>query len=194
MNPIWDEHSILGALTLPGIGKLIYYASKQITYFNELGIPLLVLMVFVLLLEVLNYIFKRYLFEAKTKVILPKKDETKASYYNRLSKKANVRRIIIILIFVLFATVSIVTFATTSIKIHNLDATKEFFKHVFNPDFSHFSFKSADVHHNPILLIWNSLQFSFASLFICIVLTIISIRLQSLNLNRLYVALQQHVH
>ncbi len=27
--------SILGALTLPGIGKLIYYASKQITYFNE---------------------------------------------------------------------------------------------------------------------------------------------------------------
>lgn len=180
--------SILGALTLPGIGKLIYYASKQITYFNELGIPLLVLMVFVLLLEVLNYIFKRYLFEAKTKVILPKKDETKASYYNRLSKKANVRRIIIILIFVLFATVSIVTFATTSIKIHNLDATKEFFKHVFNPDFSHFSFKSTDVHHNPILLIWNSLQFSFASLFICIVLTIISIRLQSLNLNRLYVA------
>ncbi|CAL58969.1 ABC transport system permease protein p69 [Mycoplasmopsis agalactiae] len=180
--------SILGALTLPGIGKLIYYASHNITFFNELGIPLLVLMVFVLLLEVLNYVFKRFLFEARTKVILPTKNEDKISYYKRLSKKINIRRVIIVLIFMLFAVVSITTFATTRIKIHNLDVTKKFFEQIFNPDFSHFSFKSTDVNHNPLLLIWNSLQFSFASLFICIVLTLIAIRLQSLNLNRLYVA------
>ncbi|SYV96034.1 Uncharacterised protein, partial [Mycoplasma putrefaciens] len=46
-------------------------------------------MVFILFLELVNYLFKKHLLEAKTKLVFKQKNETKAQYYNRLTKNIN---------------------------------------------------------------------------------------------------------
>lgn len=119
---------ILGVFIFLGIGKLIYYVLYNIIFFNELGILFLVLMVFVLLLEVFNYVFKWFLFEVRIKVILFRKNEDKILYYNRFFKKINVCRVIIVLIFMFFVVVLIIIFVIICIKIYNLDVIKKFFE------------------------------------------------------------------
>lgn len=180
--------SILSALTLPGIGNLIYYGSKKTAQYNQLGIPLLVLMGFILLLELLNYLFKKYLVEARSKVY-KQKNETKLEYYTRLSKKLNVNKIIISLIFISLTIISIITFINIPIYIFNLDYVKSFFNNLLNPNFASFSIFNKHIENNPILLIWNSLQFTIVAMFICIIIAIIGIRLQSIRLNNLFIVI-----
>ncbi|AGJ90671.1 PhnE/PtxC family ABC transporter permease [Mycoplasma putrefaciens] len=178
--------SILGALSLPGIGLLINYASKSTHLFNQLAIPLTVLMVFILFLELVNYLFKKHLLEAKTKLVFKQKNETKAQYYNRLTKNINFNKWITIAIFAFVTIVSIVTLTTTPLWLFNLTSVKEFFKNFFNPDFSKFSFTTNQISQNPILLFWNSFSFAITGIVLCVILTLISIRLQSLSLNKTY--------
>ncbi|ADK69883.1 ABC transporter permease subunit [Mycoplasma mycoides subsp. mycoides] len=180
--------SILAALSLPGIGRLIVYGSENTAHFNQLGIPLLVLMSFILVLELLNYLFKKYLVEARSKVY-KQKNETKLEYYTRLSKKLNVNKIIISLIFISLTIISIITFINIPIYIFNLDYVKSFFNNLLNPNFASFSIFNKHIENNPILLIWNSLQFTIVAMFICIVITIIGIRLQSIRLNNLFIVI-----
>ncbi|AEM68773.1 PhnE/PtxC family ABC transporter permease [Mycoplasma putrefaciens] len=178
--------SILGALSLPGIGLLINYASKSTHLFNQLAIPLTVLMVFILFLELVNYLFKKHLLEAKTKLVFKQKNETKAQYYNRLTKNINFNKWITIAIFAFVTIVSIVTLTTTPLWLFNLTSVKEFLKNFFNPDFSKFSFTTNQISQNPILLFWNSFSFAITGIVLCVILTLISIRLQSLSLNKTY--------
>ncbi|UKS53840.1 ABC transporter permease subunit [Mycoplasma feriruminatoris] len=180
--------SLLAALSLPGIGRLIVYGSENTAHFDQLGIPLLVLMGFILFLELLNYLFKKYLVEARSKVY-KQKNETKLEYYTRLSKKLNFNKIIISLIFISLTIISIITFIKIPIYLFNLDYVKSFFKDLLNPNFASFSIFNKNIENNPVLLIWNSLQFTIVSMFICIVITLIGIRLQSLKLNNLFVVI-----
>ncbi|WP_434335741.1 ABC transporter permease subunit [Mycoplasma capricolum subsp. capricolum] len=180
--------SILAALNLPGIGRLIVYGSENTAHFNQLGIPLLVLMSFILVLELLNYLFKKYLVEARSKVY-KQKNETKLEYYTRLSKKLNVNKIIISLIFISLTIISIITFINIPIYIFNLDYVKSFFNNLLNPNFASFSIFNKHIENNPILLIWNSLQFTIVAMFICIIIAIIGIRLQSIRLNNLFIVI-----
>ncbi|ADR23888.1 ABC transporter, permease protein [Mycoplasma leachii PG50] len=180
--------SILAALSLPGIGRLIVYGSENTANFNQLGIPLLVLMSFILVLELLNYLFKKYLVEARSKVY-KQKNETKFEYYTRLSKKLNVNKIIISLIFISLTIISIITFINIPIYIFNLDYVKSFFNNLLNPNFASFSIFNKHIENNPILLIWNSLQFTIVAMFICIIIAIIGIRLQSIRLNNLFIVI-----
>ncbi|QIN42618.1 ABC transporter permease subunit [Mycoplasma capricolum subsp. capripneumoniae] len=180
--------SILAALNLPGIGRLIVYGSENTAQFNQLGIPLLVLMSFILVLELLNYLFKKYLVEARSKVY-KQKNETKLEYYTRLSKKLNVNKIIISLIFISLTIISIITFINIPIYIFNLDYVKSFFNNLLNPNFASFSIFNKHIENNPILLIWNSLQFTIVAMFICIIIAIIGIRLQSIRLNNLFIVI-----
>ncbi|KNG79746.1 PhnE/PtxC family ABC transporter permease [Mycoplasma sp. HU2014] len=174
--------SILGALSLPGIGKLIYYASQTASNFDQLAVPLTVLMVFILILELLNYLFKKHLVEAKTKVI-KQRNETKIQYYNRLTKKVNFNKWIIVSIFLFVFIVSIYTLSTTQLSLFDLSSLKEFLRDFFNPDFSKFSFLTKDANFNPILLFWNSFSFSLAAISLCFILTLFLIRVQCLSLN-----------
>ncbi|WP_434325667.1 ABC transporter permease subunit [Mycoplasma leachii] len=180
--------SILAALNLPGIGRLIVYGSENTAHFNQLGIPLLVLMSFILVLELLNYLFKKYLVEARSKVY-KQKNETKLEYYTRLSKKLNVNKIIISLIFISLTIISIITFINIPIYIFNLDYVKSFFNNLLNPNFASFSIFNKHIENNPILLIWNSLQFTIVAMFICIIIAIMGIRLQSIRLNNLFIVI-----
>ncbi|WP_029608936.1 PhnE/PtxC family ABC transporter permease [Mycoplasma simbae] len=180
--------SILGALALPGIGILLKYASAQTFNFVELGIPLLVMIIFVGILEVVNILFKKFLFEAKTQKIYTK-SQYKFANYEQIFKKINVRKIVLYSIYLLCIALTIYTLATTRYLLFDTASTKEFFKNFLKPDFSIFNLGSSSVTNNPLLMFWQSFQFSVCALFICIVLTIISIRFQSLHLNKYPIAI-----
>ncbi|SOO22110.1 hypothetical protein XFF6991_4906 [Xanthomonas phaseoli pv. phaseoli] len=109
-------------------------------------------MSFILVLELLNYLFKKYLAEARSKVY-KQKNETKLEYYTRLSKKLNVNKIIISLIFISLTIISIITFINIPIYIFNLDYVKSFFNNLLNPNFASFSIFNKHIENNPILLI-----------------------------------------
>ncbi|BAP01149.1 ABC transporter permease [Mycoplasmopsis californica HAZ160_1] len=179
--------SILGTLGLPGIGALIKYGSSSTSLFAQLGIPLLVLVIFVAILEIANIFFKKYLFEAKSREIKVKHKFSFANY-EQLSKIVNIRKIILSCIYLIFVGITIYTLATTRYLTVNAHNTVQFIKYLFNPDFSGFSIFSNLTANNPILIFWESFQFSTASFAICIILTLISIRLQSIKINKTYFA------
>ncbi|TQC54075.1 ABC transporter permease subunit [Mycoplasmopsis mucosicanis] len=179
--------SILGALSLPGIGLWIRYGSTSTNFFTELGIPLSILMVFILLLEIINIVLKRYLFEAKTKKIIINKDN-KSTQMLKLSNHIQWRRIIYGIIVAFFLITTIAYFINVNKWLFDLSSTKQFLKAFIKPDFSKFSFSSLTPSINPILMIWESLKFSIVALSICIVLTILSIRVQNSKINKLWFA------
>ncbi|ENY68931.1 Alkylphosphonate ABC transporter, permease protein [Mycoplasmopsis bovigenitalium 51080] len=175
--------SLLSALSLPGIGILINYAAKTTNFYSQLGIPMTLLILFVLLLELSNYLIKKYLLETSSRQI-KFNSKYKFEIYTKLAKTINIRKIFNNLLILFFAIMSIFTLATTKIWLFDLSATKTFIKVLFKPDFSHFNFRNLDPRLNPVLLVWNSLQFTIAALSICIIFTMIFLRIQPLNINR----------
>ncbi|QBF34909.1 ABC transporter permease subunit [Mycoplasmopsis phocirhinis] len=183
-NMRWS--SILGALSLPGIGVLISYGASQTTNFKELGIPLTFLMLFIVFLEIINIIFKKYLIEAKSKKIQINSN-FKFLNYKKMAKHINVRKIIYFAIFSFCLILSIYTLSTIKWLFFELSATKSFFKYFFRPDFSVFNLKRWNL-ANPLYVLWESISFTILALALCIALTFIAIRLQSLSLNNRYLA------
>ncbi|MCT4469451.1 ABC transporter permease subunit [Mycoplasma sp. HS2188] len=184
-NMRWS--SILGALSLPGIGVLISYGASQTANFKELGIPLLFLMLFIVFLEIINILFKKYLIEAKTKKISIN-SQFKYINYKQLARQLNVRKIVYSVIFSLCLIVTAYVLITTKWLFFELSATKGFFEYFFRPDFTVFDFRSWNL-ANPFYVLWESMSFTILALIICLLLTLISIRLQSLHLNNKYWAI-----
>ncbi|MBU4690291.1 ABC transporter permease subunit [Mycoplasma sp. ES3157-GEN-MYC] len=179
--------AILGALSLPGIGVLINYASEKTIRFTQLGVPLLVLMGFIIFLEIINILLKNYLFETKSKPYF-QKYKFKTLEYQRLAKTINFRKLIMASIFLICTVITIWTVTSTPIWFFNLTETKLFFNAFFHPNFSGFKLNSWDHNFNPFLMIWESISFTIMALAICIFFTFISVRLQSIRLNKIWLA------
>lgn len=94
--------SILGVLGLSGIGELIYKASNN--EYESMGIPVVVLMLFVIFLEIFNILVK--------KLILPNKNNGFLINGQIEIKKFNFKKTIKFLIFFLFLSLLIYALAS----------------------------------------------------------------------------------
>ncbi|WP_084276662.1 ABC transporter permease subunit [Mycoplasmopsis opalescens] len=179
--------SILGALSLPGIGVLVDSAGKNIALIEQLGIPLLVLMGFVSLLEISNILLKKFVFEAKT-IEIDLNEKNKSQTIAKLTKHINWRKVFYVVMLVFFFTITVITFATSKFSFFETTETKNLLKALVNADFSQFSIISKSESLNPFLMLWQSTKFTIVSLTIAVILTILSIRIQALNLNKTWYA------
>ncbi|QJR44387.1 ABC transporter permease subunit [Mycoplasma miroungirhinis] len=171
--------SILSTLGAPGIGVLINYASKSSARFQELGIPLTILLVFIVCLEILNVILNKYLFQTSTKNI-------KTLDINKLSKTINTRFWIKLIIVVILGIFSIYTIAVTDKSYILSSSSIEFFKALLYPDWQHFQWSSSDIKVNPLLQILQIITFAISTITVTVILAIIIVPFCAMFTNKFH--------
>ncbi|UUD37146.1 ABC-type phosphate/phosphonate transport system, permease component [Mycoplasmopsis californica] len=180
--------SILGALSLPGIGALIKKGYSSTGEFKQLGIPLFVLVCFIIILEIINVLVKKYLFEGRTKALKIETNLPKNKLYTKLSKQKNIRKIILIVFLLLISAYVIYVLVRTKFLLHNLDAIRAFAGKLFQPNWKVLNFASGDFAVNPLLMLIKCFEFSILSLVIIICLTLLFIRFSSFKISNKYSA------
>ncbi|WP_051586192.1 PhnE/PtxC family ABC transporter permease [Mycoplasmopsis lipofaciens] len=174
--------TILAALGAPGIGTLIKYGSENTYNFKELGIPLSVLMSFIIILEIINMLLNRYVFQIDSKKI-------KSKNYNELAKRINWRYYFKMFSLLIIFIFSLYTLITVNHNRTSLESVKNFFHAWINPNWNVFSLNVWDIDYNPILQILQSLMFAFLSLFVTAIVVLLALPLNSKKSNNTYVAL-----
>ncbi|WP_049757056.1 ABC transporter permease subunit [Mycoplasma crocodyli] len=153
--------SIISILGLSGIGILINFSGSSDQYFSQISIPLLILFIFIIMLEILNFILKKYLFDDVSKI-------NKETDFKKLVSKKDVKKILKITLFIILIISSIVVVSTINISRTSIQQTKDFFKSVFNVDWSVIKLNNS-LDYNPFLQIYQALKFSLYSLIIMII-------------------------
>ncbi|QJG67040.1 ABC transporter permease subunit [Mycoplasma phocoenae] len=174
--------SILGILSLPGLGALIKHGSQDTYFFKELGIPLTVLILFVLCLEFINIKLKKCLFEHKTKE-LKYIEKNKQDLYKKLSKKKNYKQIILSIILVLLIVYSVIVLIQTPFLTHNSNSSKQFLKAFFTPDFREMNWRGSN---SIFSLLSECFTFALLSMSLTILISLVYLRFMSTKLNNKY--------
>ncbi|VEU77888.1 ABC transporter permease subunit [Mycoplasmopsis columbinasalis] len=127
--------TVLSTLGVSGIGKFIYYAGNSSANFGELGVPLLLLTIAIIVLEVINILCKKYLFETKTKKIKTALLEltNREELYTRLAKGPNFKKIISSILVLSIALFTIVTLALSDTVLRSPEYAKAMLKAIFTP-------------------------------------------------------------
>ncbi|MGY5139349.1 ABC transporter permease subunit [Mycoplasmopsis gallinarum] len=157
--------SILATLGVSGIGVLIKYAGENSYRFNELGIPLSVLINFIFLLELINIWLKKIVFENKSKNYEIKKIKSKIFHFH------NWKTYFKIMLFLIIAVFSIYVLITLNWNVLNFEIAQRFLKSFWNPNWSHFDLYKNET--NPFYFIFQSLAFAFLIVILVIFLTTI---------------------
>ena len=121
-NMRWS--SILGSLGLTGIGELIYKASDD--KFESMGIPVLVLTIFMIFLEVIFILINKFILENKS---------FKFVDFVKQSKTLNIKKQLKKILFITFLVLLIASFVTinwSNQKIYNSTILSDFFKPNWN--------------------------------------------------------------
>ncbi|QSF13639.1 ABC transporter permease subunit [Mycoplasma sp. Mirounga ES2805-ORL] len=182
--------SVLALLGVSGIGELIEFSRiNPPGRFTELGVPILVLMMSISILEVLNILFKKYVFEVKSIKLKFDKKASKKEIYNKLSNKINWQKVITYFLFISISIYSIFVLTTTPIFKYNSSDAITFWNAFINPDFSSLNFKSMNFKENVLLMIFQSFAFSIITIFLIFLITILLIRWMSIRLNKTYISL-----
>ncbi|WP_027334047.1 ABC transporter permease subunit [Mycoplasma elephantis] len=174
--------SILSALSLPGIGILLKKGYSSTEEFKQLGIPLFVLITFIIFLEIINIIFKKYLFEAKSKKINFEENMSNKNKYLSLSKKRNIRSIVLFIFFLLIIVYSIYVLIDIKFLIHNMNAIKLFVTSLFKPNWNSLNLNSTEFSKNSFLMLLKCFEFSILCIVIVAILTILFVRFASIKL------------
>ncbi|WP_025755236.1 ABC transporter permease subunit [Mycoplasmopsis cricetuli] len=156
--------ALLSAMGLIGIGTLISEGKENA---NFLGIPLFILILFIILIEIFNILINKFLL----------KDISKKFNENHITRKkifwiTKKRKLFILFLFILIAIFSLYWIINTSSEIIQFDFYKNYIKSFFNPNFSILSFKSFSVEKNLILQILQTYLNAFIVFIILIAITI----------------------
>ncbi|QSB07245.1 ABC transporter permease subunit [Mycoplasma tauri] len=183
-NIKWN--TILSTLGIVGIGQLITHgtgANKR--QWSELGIPVFVLLSFIILLEIFSFLIKKYFLEDTTKLL--KDHKLTGNYkYKKLANHINYKFWIKIFAAVTISIFSIVIIALNNNEIKNVEYIKTFIKQLFNADFSVFNITSFNVADNPILMILQSLVYSLMFVLFSLILLLIILYFSNSKINKNY--------
>ncbi|EFF41861.1 ABC transporter, permease protein [Mycoplasmopsis alligatoris A21JP2] len=157
--------SILSALGLSGIGALIHFSGSADYTFDQIGIPLIILFIFIIFLEIISFLINKYLFEDQN-IKITKFD------YGTAVKVISLKKIIKNILFIVLIILSIVFLSTTNLSRTSLDKTHEFFLSTFSPDWSVFKFDNT-LQNNPLLQILQSLYYALISLIVMLIFSFI---------------------
>lgn len=149
--------SVLSALGVLGVGSLINYAGSRDTTFSQLGIPIFIIFVFMIIFEIVSKISKKYLF-----VSINQKIKTKN--YEKLAKRVNIQKLVKIFIWFCLTSLTIYIFSTINFRMTSLEHVYQFFNQIFTPDWSVFDLNSSSTDSNPFLQILQLFNFSLLSL------------------------------
>ncbi|WP_255565859.1 ABC transporter permease subunit [Mycoplasma sp. E35C] len=166
--------TVLSAVGLLGLGQLINDPIK-LNNFGEILIPLIVLMIFLLINEMILFLFEKYLIKRKS--YDPKKDVKKQIF---IKKIVSYWILLSLIIFSLYSILSI------NLKTNNLLIFTDFFERLFNFNKSFYTIKSFN--QNPILLLINLTLQTVLILGITLILGIIFAVISS-NLVNKYVSI-----
>ncbi|WP_051622766.1 PhnE/PtxC family ABC transporter permease [Mycoplasmopsis primatum] len=179
-NIKWN--TILGALGVMGIGSLIKHASDE--DWSQLGIPLFIMILFIVSLEILSYFLKKYFFDDRTRKIEKNTNEKSLVIYKKISILADIKYWIKIFIFIVLAifSVSVILVENTSFK--DFEFLKMFVKKMFSPDYSDFNLLSLKADKNPILLVLQSMIFAILSVILSFITLLIVLFYSNSKINR----------
>ncbi|MBU4692066.1 ABC transporter permease subunit [Mycoplasma zalophi] len=169
--------SILSSIGAPGIGILVNYAGQTTSRFKQLAIPLLVLLIFIILLEILNMLLNKYLFQINTRKL-------KTTDINKLSKTINIRFWIKLFIVLMLGIFSIYVISVTDKSYILSKSSTRFFRALLSPDWQAFNWSSLDIKTNPLLQILQIIIFAISTMTITIILSILIIPFCSMFTNK----------
>ncbi|TPI01905.1 ABC transporter permease [Mycoplasma struthionis] len=123
--------TILSKLAFPGIGLLINPSISSLdNYYNELLIPLVTLLGFLLFLELSSYLLKKFFFVSKSHEF----------NYKKYQIDKGIKNFVLILLLILFITlIALAIKDLNGLKFYNSQAKKNF-KDFFNPNWSEIKF------------------------------------------------------
>ena len=124
-NVRWS--TILGTLGLTGIGQLIQQGTED---FSTMGIPVLMISVFLVFLEILIFTFKKVFIEEKIPFVKKDFNENRYLKYRKFKKVFSIVLIIVLISFIVYA------FVSSDFNSLKNDSGKVFIEQVFAPDWS----------------------------------------------------------
>ena len=124
-NVRWS--TILGTLGLTGIGQLIQQGTED---FSTMGIPVLMISVFLVFLEILIFTFKKVFIEEKIPFVKKEFNENRYLKYRKFKKVFSIVLIIVLISFIVYA------FVSSDFNSLKNDSGKVFIEQVFAPDWS----------------------------------------------------------
>ncbi|MDJ1647631.1 hypothetical protein QMA90_01630 [Mycoplasma sp. M6879] len=171
--------SIIALTGLPGIALLIKYAQESTTTFNQFLIPALILSAFLLMLELINIIFKKLLFENKTKI------------YKQNKTIYDFRILFVKIIFVLLVIFSIYTLYQLDFRLIYSQNLINKLKQMFVINFNVFNIRNK-LEDNIYYSLLQSISFSLLCATFSICFSLFWIRFSNLHLNKkpLYLTLR----
>lgn len=157
-NMRWN--SLLGTLGFIGIGELINLSQEN--QFESMGIPIVVIMIFMLFMELMVFLFNKY-------ILIHKSIEL-----NKKNIKTNINYKTIIKIIFLLLIISLLISSIFSIDWNeSYNFNDSFMKSIFNPNWSILTFKS-NITNDIFLLIFQTLTIMCISTFLSIIFLFIS--------------------
>lgn len=124
-NVRWS--TILGTLGLTGIGQLIQQGTQD---FSIMGIPVLMISVFLVFLEILIFTFKKVFIEEKIPFVKKDFNENRYLKYRKFKKVFSIVLIVVLVSFIVYA------FVSSDFNSLKNDSGKVFIEQVFAPDWS----------------------------------------------------------
>lgn len=124
-NVRWS--TILGTLGLTGIGQLIQQGTED---FSTMGIPVLMISVFLVFLEILIFTFKKVFIEEKIPFVKKDFNENRYLKYRKFKKVFSIVLIVVLISFIVYA------FVSSDFNSLKNDSGKVFIEQVFAPDWS----------------------------------------------------------
>lgn len=124
-NVRWS--TILGTLGLTGIGQLIQQGTED---FSTMGIPVLIISVFLVFLEILIFTFKKVFIEENIPFVKKDFNENRYLKYRKFKKVFSIVLIVVLISFIVYA------FVSSDFNSLKNDSGKVFIEQVFAPDWS----------------------------------------------------------
>lgn len=124
-NVRWS--TILGTLGLTGIGQLIQQGTQD---FSTMGIPVLMISVFLVFSEILIFTFKKVFIEEKIPFVKKDFNENRYLKYRKFKKVFSIVSILVLISFIVYA------FVSSDFNSLKNDSGKVFIEQVFAPDWN----------------------------------------------------------
>ncbi|UUM19806.1 hypothetical protein NPA11_03520 [Mycoplasma sp. 1578d] len=161
--------SLLSNFGLVGIGILTDYATKNGgSNIDQLGIPLLILISFILFLELIDFLFKNYVLKH---VPFKKLSKNKITKFFQINWQKLLKSTLLIFLIIY----SIYVFSSLSYSVFKNNSFYNFVNNFFKPYFGVFS-NDASSNNQPLIKqafqIWKHTIFSLVFLFILVIITL----------------------
>lgn len=155
-NVRWS--TILGSLGLIGIGQLIQQGTED---FSTMGIPVLMISLFLIFLEIFIYVFKKILIEEKIPFL---KNNWNQNQYLKFRK---FKKIFSVVIFVVLISFIFYCFTTTDFNSLKTDSGWIFLNAIFSPDWNILNSSSLTI---PI---WNQILNLFSQAIVAVTISLL---------------------